>query len=135
MHKLLKKHFNGNFGKFLKQFLEELKKNCAGTSENFGDKLQRKLEKILEIFGAVFWLRAQSKDVVNVVKNFRETAVASKKNVWPYVDGLYTRKCGTSVTSSDVKIGKFFLSITIDTFWFLSIIIDIKLGKDNESGD
>ncbi len=25
---------------------------------------------------------------------------------------------------SDVKIGKFFLSITIDTFWFLSIIID-----------
>ncbi len=25
---------------------------------------------------------------------------------------------------SDVKIGKFFLSITIDTFWFLLIIID-----------
>ncbi len=29
-----------------------------------------------------------------------------------------------SVTHNDVKIGKFFLSITIDTFWFLSIIID-----------
>ncbi len=37
--------------------------------------------------------------------------------------------------TSDVKIGKFFVSITIDTFWFLSIIIDIERGKNNESGD
>ncbi len=35
---------------------------------------------------------------------------------------------------SDVKIRKLFLSITIDTSWFLSIIIGIELGKNNESG-
>ncbi len=42
------------------------------------------------------------------------------------------------IPNSDVKIGKFFLSITIDTFWFLSIIIDsyrYRIGKNNESGD
>ncbi len=34
------------------------------------------------------------------VKNFRKTAVASKKTAQLYADGSYTQKCGTSVTSS-----------------------------------
>ncbi len=41
---------------------------------------------------------------------------------------LMSNKCWSvlevSIGCSDVKIRKFFLLITIDTFWFLSIIID-----------
>ncbi len=54
---------------------------------------------------------------------------------WTYSEYENTDKRFTSFTShvciSDVKIEKFFLSIPIDTFWFLSIIIDIKFGKKN----
>ncbi len=38
-HELLKNHFDGNFVKFLRQFLEELMKNCTETSDDFREKL------------------------------------------------------------------------------------------------
>ncbi len=49
LHKLLRRHFDGNFVKFSKQFSKELTKD----SNNFREKLQTNPEKILEIFGAL----------------------------------------------------------------------------------
>ncbi len=47
------KVFCWNFVKFLTQFMEELKKNCMETSNNFKEKLQRDSENISEIFEAL----------------------------------------------------------------------------------
>ncbi len=53
LHKFSYKHFDGNFVKFSRQFLEELMKICMEISNNFGKKLRRNSENILEIFGAL----------------------------------------------------------------------------------
>ncbi len=49
-YKLFEKPFDGKFVKFSRQFLEELTKNCAETSDNFKEKLRWNHEKILKIF-------------------------------------------------------------------------------------
>ncbi len=46
LHKLKKKHFDGNFVRFCRRFLEELKKNCTKISNNFKEKLRRNPEEI-----------------------------------------------------------------------------------------
>ncbi len=48
-----KKHSNGNFVKFSKQFLEKFIKNITEISNNFKEKLKRNTEEILKIFGAL----------------------------------------------------------------------------------